>query len=244
MANEANHNDRRERLHAIFDAAISLASAEERQRYVVEVCGSDPDLRRQVESLLRAHDQADQFLDQSVTGATLDPIAEDPGTIIGRYRLLEELGQGGFGVVYRAEQLEPVRREVALKIIKEGMDTQEVIARFEVERQALALMDHPNIAHVHDAGATATGRPYFVMELVGGLPVHLGHPGGQRGSTGRGWFGAVFPLAGHRDGDRLGQRRRGQFREELPIRSFQATIIVGAHQQLGLGPLVAPPQVE
>jgi eukaryotic-like serine/threonine-protein kinase len=171
MANEANPYDQPDRLRAIFNEAISRASPEERQRYVAEVCGSEPNLRREVESLLRAHDQADQFLDQSVTGATLDPIAEDPGTIIGRYRLLEELGQGGFGVVYRAEQLEPVRREVALKIIKEGMDTQEVIARFEAERQALALMDHPNIAHVYDAGATATGRPYFVMELVGGLPV-------------------------------------------------------------------------
>ena len=105
--------------------------------------------------------------------ATIDqPITEKPGTVIGRYKLLEQIGEGGFGVVYMAEQEEPVRRKVALKIIKPGMDTREVIARFEAERQALALMDHPNIAKVLDAGATETGRPYFVMELVRGDPDH------------------------------------------------------------------------
>ena len=105
--------------------------------------------------------------------ATLDmpPIAERPGQAIGRYKLLEEIGEGGMGVVYMAEQQEPVRRKVALKIIKPGMDTREVIARFEAERQALALMDHPNIAKVLDAGATDAGRPYFVMELVHGIPI-------------------------------------------------------------------------
>ena len=97
--------------------------------------------------------------------------AEGPGTIIGRYKLLEKLGEGGFGVVYVAEQREPVKRRVALKIIKLGMDTREVVARFEAERQALALMDHPNIAKVLDAGSTETGRPYFVMELVRGVKI-------------------------------------------------------------------------
>ena len=105
--------------------------------------------------------------------ATLDvsPIAERPGTTIGPYKLLEEIGDGGMGVVYMAEQREPVRRKVALKIIKPGMDTREVIARFEAERQALAMMDHPNIANVFDAGATDSGRPFFVMELVNGVPL-------------------------------------------------------------------------
>ena len=99
------------------------------------------------------------------------PIAERPGAMVGRYKLLEEIGEGGMGAVYLAEQREPVRRKVALKIIKPGMDTKEVVARFEAERQALALMDHPNIAHVLDGGATDSGRPYFVMELVRGMPI-------------------------------------------------------------------------
>src|SRR5262245_6271879 len=93
------------------------------------------------------------------------------GTMIGRYKLLQKIGEGGFGVVYMAEQVEPVQRKVALKIIKAGMDTKEVIARFEAERQAIALMDHPNIARALDAGATEAGRPYFVMELVRGIPI-------------------------------------------------------------------------
>ena len=101
----------------------------------------------------------------------LPPIAEGPGTTIGRYKLLEEIAEGGMGVVYMAEQREPVRRKVALKIIKPGMDTREVIARFEAERQALAMMDHPNIAKVFDAGETESGRSYFVMELVHGIPL-------------------------------------------------------------------------
>jgi len=99
------------------------------------------------------------------------PLVERPGTVIGRYKLLEQIGEGGFGVVYMAEQTEPISRRVALKIIKLGMDTKEVIARFEAERQALAMMEHPNIAKVFDAGATDTGRPYFVMELVKGIPI-------------------------------------------------------------------------
>src|SRR5438067_1505898 len=99
------------------------------------------------------------------------PVAEGPGSRIGPYKLLQQIGEGGFGVVYMAEQQEPVRRKVALKIIKPGMDTKEVIARFESERQALALMDHPNIARVLDAGATESARPYFVMELVKGIQI-------------------------------------------------------------------------
>ena len=116
------------------------------------------------------------FLDHGdVEGAaspTLDrPITEQPGTQIGPYKLLQQIGEGGMGVVYMAEQKEPVERRVALKIIKPGMDTRQVIARFEAERQALAMMDHPNIAKVLDAGTTDSGRPYFVMELVNGIPV-------------------------------------------------------------------------
>ena len=120
------------------------------------------------------HTQSRQrILDAPDAGSpTLDqPITEKPGTQIGPYKLLQQLGEGGMGVVYMAEQKEPVKRRVALKIIKPGMDTRQVIARFEAERQALAMMDHPNIAKVLDAGATESGRPYFVMELVNGLPV-------------------------------------------------------------------------
>ena len=98
-------------------------------------------------------------------------VQEGPGSVIGPYKLLEQIGEGGFGVVYMAEQQQPVRRKVALKVIKPGMDTRQVIARFEAERQALALMDHANIAKVLDAGATDSGRPYFVMELVHGVPI-------------------------------------------------------------------------
>src|SRR6202043_1262858 len=106
-----------------------------------------------------------------VPTADYEPINEKPGTVIGPYKLMEQIGEGGMGLVFVAEQLQPVRRKVALKVIKPGMDTREVIARFEAERQALALMDHPNIAKVLDAGATDSGRPYFVMELVKGLPI-------------------------------------------------------------------------
>ena len=113
-------------------------------------------------------DDEDEAPEASSTGDELANL----GTVIGRYKLLEVIGEGGFGVVYMAEQREPVRRLVALKVIKLGMDTKQVIARFESERQALALMEHPNIARVIDAGATATGRPYFVMELVRGIPIH------------------------------------------------------------------------
>ena len=134
-------------------------------------------MRAKVEALLRSH-REDHFLEVPAilrkareAGMTRRAVAEGPGTRIGRYELLEQIGEGGFGIVYMAEQSEPVKRQVALKIIKLGMDTRQVVARFEAERQALALMDHPSIAKVHDGGATESGRPYFVMELVRGEPI-------------------------------------------------------------------------
>ena len=126
------------------------------------------------EELLASHRNAGRFLGGTSTSGeeTLyKPPLEQPGTQIGPYKLLEQIGEGGMGVVYLASQREPIRRKVALKIIKPGMDTREVVARFEAERQALALMDHPNIAKVFDAGATDAGRPYFAMELVKGTPI-------------------------------------------------------------------------
>lgn len=156
----------------IFFAALETPSPEELKRYLDEVCGENTEQRLRVEQLLRAHQKAGNFLGGSQPPLFSDrPIAEGPGTRIGPYKLLQQIGEGGFGVVYMAEQEQPVRRKVALKIIKPGMDTKEVIARFESERQALALMDHPNIAKVLDAGATENGRPYFVMQLVKGVPI-------------------------------------------------------------------------
>jgi serine/threonine protein kinase/tetratricopeptide (TPR) repeat protein len=197
---------------AVFDRAHEIPSEAERQAYLDQACAGDPDLRQEVESLLRAHDAAGSFLetpappppatgpsraedDPDSTGPYLPvntpaepsfaseaktapprpaddaPPGEGPGARLGPYRLIEEIGHGGMGAVYLAEQEQPVRRRVALKIIKPGMDTEQVVARFEAERQALALMDHLNIAKVLDAGATPEGRPYFVMELVQGVPI-------------------------------------------------------------------------
>jgi WD40 repeat protein/serine/threonine protein kinase len=159
---------------SIFAAAITK-TPEERGAFLDDACGSDQELRARVEALLEAHDSPDSFLDspapnlKETSGRT--PVTGRPGTQIGPYKLLQQIGEGGFGVVYMAEQREPVRRKVALKIIKPGMDTRQVIARFEAERQALSLMEHPNIARVFDAGATDSGRPYFVMELVRGVPI-------------------------------------------------------------------------
>lgn len=153
----------------IFRAAAKLAP-NQRSAYLEEVCGDNRPLRAEVESLLRAHDPDGSFLDSPAIAATINqPNSERPGSIIGPYKLREQIGEGGFGVVYVAEQEHPVRRKVALKVIKPGMDSKDVIARFEAERQALALMDHPNVARVLDAGTTQTGRPYFVMELVQGV---------------------------------------------------------------------------
>jgi serine/threonine protein kinase len=159
---------------SVFAAALEKTSSQERAAYVAEACAGDEKLRRRVENLLRAHAEPDDLLDppaHQLGTASFVPLVEGPGTVIGPYKLLQQIGEGGFGVVYMAEQTQPVRRIVALKIIKPGMDTAQVIARFESERQALALMDHPNIARVFDAGATASGRPYFVMELVKGVPI-------------------------------------------------------------------------
>jgi serine/threonine protein kinase/Tol biopolymer transport system component len=161
-------------LEAIFDEAIQFESSAKRDAYVLRACGDDQKLLISVRALLKHHD-ASSFLDAPIfePDITLDesPLSEGPGTVIGRYKLLEKIGEGGMAVVYMAEQAEPIRRKVALKIIKLGMDTKSVIARFEAERQALAMMDHPNIAKVLDAGATETGRPYFVMELVTGVSI-------------------------------------------------------------------------
>jgi serine/threonine protein kinase/Flp pilus assembly protein TadD len=158
----------------IFNEAADLGE-EERARFLKEACGADEHLRASVERLLRHDAQAGSFLESPALGpvALLDapPITERPGTMVGRYKLLEVIGEGGMGLVFMARQEEPVKRDVALKVIKPGMDSRQVIARFEAERQALALMDHPNIARVIDAGATDSGRPYFVMELVQGTPL-------------------------------------------------------------------------
>ena len=158
---------------AIFLEALDCKGVDELRRFLDQACGTDPALRPRVEELLRAHQDAGAFLGGAEQqDATRDqPVAERPGTIIGPYKLLEQIGEGGFGLVFMAEQQQPVRRKVALKILKPGMDTRQVIARFEAERQALALMDHPNIARVLDAGETGSGRPHFVMELVKGVPI-------------------------------------------------------------------------
>jgi len=167
----------KESVKNIFSQALEKESSVAREEYLAEACADDRALRREVESLLSAHFMAGSFLPHPIAvGAAqktmfIPSLSETTGTRIGRYKLLEQIGEGGFGVVWMAEQEEPVRRRVALKIIKLGMDTKEVVARFEAERQALAMMDHPNIASVFDGGATDTGRPYFVMELVKGVPM-------------------------------------------------------------------------
>jgi serine/threonine protein kinase/tetratricopeptide (TPR) repeat protein len=185
-------------IHAIFNEAVARESDEDRLRYLDEVCREAPDVRWRVEALLRAHSDAGGFFGGQATIPPPTEIragAEQPGDTIGPYKLLQQIGEGGMGVVYMAEQTEPVERRVALKIIKPGMDTRQVIARFEAERQALAMMDHPNIARVLDAGTTGevegqgprvkgqesphpssliahpSSRPYFVMELVKGVPI-------------------------------------------------------------------------
>ena len=159
---------------SIFAAALNRP-AQERAAFLDGACGENEPLRRHIEGLIESSNEVGSFLekppvDDSTTSA-YEPITEGPGTVIGRYKLLEQIGEGGMGVVYMAEQQKPVHRKVALKIIKPGMDTKQVVARFGAERQALAMMDHPNIAHVLDAGGTESGRPYFVMELVRGIPI-------------------------------------------------------------------------
>src|SRR5689334_17627629 len=171
---------------AVFVQALEIADPEQRRQFLDQACGADQALRQQIEKLLALSPSAGDFFKDCAPA--LEPQAADAAAVlsaaesaveaevpetkcIGPYKLLQKLGEGGYGVVYMAEQEQPIRRRVALKIIKLGMDTRNVVARFEAERQALALMDHPNIARVLDAGATETGRPYFVMELVKGMPI-------------------------------------------------------------------------
>ena len=171
---------------SLFLAALEFTDAGEREQFLDQACTGDARLRNQLTGLLAAHDRTDKLFSPNVSGFltnAIDSLAvtalgdsapestEKIGARVGRYRILQPLGEGGCGLVYLAEQEEPVRRQVALKILKLGMDTRSVIARFEAERQALALMDHPNIAKVLDAGATDSGRPYFVMELVRGIRI-------------------------------------------------------------------------
>jgi hypothetical protein len=159
----------------LFRAAVQKHTAAERAAYLDVACAQDAGLRAQVEGLLRAHAEADSVLFeplvQSMTTCEPMPSVQETGTVIGPYKLLQQIGEGGMGIVWMAEQTQPVQRKVALKVIKPGMDSGQVIARFEAERQALALMDHVNIARVLDAGTTQSGLPYFVMELVHGVPI-------------------------------------------------------------------------
>ena len=167
--------DRAQDVEAIFMAVLEHASETERQAYVERACKGDPEMHRRVMELLRAHEESHGPLDAPPSDICAPTVEHshlpEIGTQIGPYKLLQVIGEGGMGVVYMAEQTKPVRRRVALKIIKPGMDSRQVIARFEAERQALAMMDHPNIAKVLDAGTTADGHPYFVMELVKGVPI-------------------------------------------------------------------------
>src|SRR6476620_7860474 len=156
----------------IFLRARDIIDTVEQAAYLAKVCGSEDALRQRIEAMLHDAEKADDFFGATGT-VTVNPLplTEGPGSVIGKYKLLRKIGEGGMGVVYMAEQREPVVRKVALKIVKLGMDTKQVVGRFEAERQALALMDHPNIAKVLEAGATETGRPYFVMELVRGIKI-------------------------------------------------------------------------
>ena len=165
-----------DRTESVFAAAVVLETLEERAAYLDQACAGDPSLRERVDALLRAHDGVVDLLDRLVPAGLEQTAAylpsEQPGTVVaGRYKLLESIGEGGMGTVWVAEQTQPVRRKVALKLIKPGMDSKSVLARFEAERQALAVMDHPNIAKVLNGGLTETGRPFFVMEYVKGVPI-------------------------------------------------------------------------
>ena len=168
-------------VESVFSKAAQMKDTAERDSYLDEACRDDAELRIRVEALLRANSHTDGFLNEPIGVVQMEEVSsnsaqersvlEKPGDSIGPYKLLQEIGEGGMGVVFMAEQREPVRRKVALKIVKPGLDTKEVIARFEAERQALALMDHPNIARVLEAGAVESGRPFFVMDLVHGVPI-------------------------------------------------------------------------
>ena len=171
------------REQSVFTEALEKVDPAERAAFLDQACAGEPDLRERIERLLQRHQETAGLLHstQFPDGNSGDqPIAEGAGSVIGPYQLLEQIGEGGFGVVFMAEQTQPVRRKVALKVLKPGMDSRQVVARFEAERQALALMDHPNIAKIFDGGQTSPsgeggiwggGRPYFVMELVKGIPI-------------------------------------------------------------------------
>ncbi|MCM2373763.1 serine/threonine protein kinase [Aporhodopirellula aestuarii] len=156
---------------SIFFEAIDLNDPHERRAYLDQACGGDAELRASVDALLQAHEAPDHALDRPPVEVPKIDFPHHIGSKIGPYRLMEQIGEGGFGLVFVAQQEHPVRRKVALKIVKPGTGTKEVLARFEAERQAVAMMDHPNIAKVFDAGVTDDGRPYFVMELVRGVPI-------------------------------------------------------------------------
>src|SRR5262245_4345093 len=165
---------------AIFLEAVERHTPDQWPAFLDRACAGQPELRGQVEALLGAHREVGTAQHRELAEgadpspvATIDllPVTEGPGTVVGPYKLVEPIGEGGMGTVWMAQQTEPVKRLVAVKLIKAGMDSRQVIARFEAERQALALMDHPNIAKVLDAGTTDAGRPYFVMDLVKGVPI-------------------------------------------------------------------------
>jgi serine/threonine protein kinase len=162
-------------MRTIFEQALDIETPSERASFLDQACAGDAALRAGVEELLQAHAEAGRFLDPDgalpLNCPEVSAPLERPGTVIGPYKLLEQIGEGGMGLVFMAEQAQPIRRRVALKILKPGMDTRQVIARFEAERQALALMDHSHIAKIFDAGTTDSGRPYFAMELVRGVPI-------------------------------------------------------------------------
>jgi serine/threonine protein kinase len=165
-------------VETILAEAVEIVAPVERQAFVERACGGDSALQSQVERLIAHHFEAGSFLERPaavdprvIAAGEMPSLSDGPGAVIGPYKLLEQIGEGGMGMVYLAEQTRPVRRKVALKIIKPGMDTKQVVARFDAERQALAMMDHPNIARVHDGGTTESGRPYFVMEPVRGIAI-------------------------------------------------------------------------
>src|SRR5215510_14445444 len=171
-----------QRVQAVFQAALEAPDRAARAAVLERECATDPEVSRRVQTLLQAYENPASILDRppvAAVPATVDDApSERPGTMIGPYKLIERIGEGGMGTVWMAQQTDPVKRPVAVKVIKAGMDSKQVIARFEAERQALALMDHPNIARVLDAGTTkgesggaSPGRPYFVMDLVKGISI-------------------------------------------------------------------------